>query len=150
MTEPFDDGTPTDGEESPKRRLRDYYRADPVDGVLLAFQELANSKTLESMGVTVTVNGMVISGSVISHERYLEELFDTLRASGGGGGVTLADGLKLVTTPSVGAEQEEELAQYLHLKDARVWMPSGPGPQALWRCKMTEIDGWMLGVLGQG
>lgn len=107
-----------------------------------------------SIDVTLNVNGLVVSGKLISQKRYYEEVARSIRNpfsnnvkedfSG------ILDSLSMLGDLPNGSSTEEDGStdyEFVHLSDAHCYVgdtsiPTGSAP---WRGKMTEIDGFMLG-----
>ncbi|MFP5300086.1 gas vesicle accessory protein GvpU [Cobetia sp. SIMBA_158] len=107
-----------------------------------------------TMSVTLNVNGIVITGNLVSQKRYYEEVISDLRkpfnstfkeeASG------ILDSLSMLgDLPNGSSSEEDESAGYefVHLSGARYFIgdssiPVGGVP---WRGKMAAIDGFTLG-----
>lgn len=123
-----------------------------LDPVLQIFTNLANKSGL-SFGITLMVDGLVISGFLISATEYYEgvseswgaawpqqELRESMQA--------LLAKLKENATPSPGNEYE---AQHIHLRAAQIFSSNGgtiPSRSAMfWRGRLRSVDGWWFGNL---
>lgn len=98
-------------------------------------------------GITVYVNGLVISGEICTKAQFGDSLEAKLeRASGRSS--TRRDADAAVHDRSAGAPHE-----YLHLRNARVHFASGPLPRNRgehMRLRLDQIQGWMYGVISPG
>nr|WP_299241480.1 gas vesicle accessory protein GvpU [uncultured Halomonas sp.] len=107
-----------------------------------------------SMGVTLYVNGVVITGELISQKRYVEEIVSDFRGP-------MEDAFKEHSSSilesisrvgdmpngSRGEEGEASEYEFVHLSGAQYFsgnngLPSNGKP---WRGKLAAIDGFMLG-----
>ena len=117
---------------------------------------------------------MIVSGVLISAQRYFELLNEAVQTAESAG---LRDALGDVLTDvaesyraaefnaaaqsypaaefnaATEAEQvalELLLTSYIHMRNAEVHAPGGPGhlAPALWRGRLSHVSGWSLGVLG--
>ncbi len=120
-----------------------------VDWLLQWFVKLVGSLNIE-IGITLTVGGRVISGNLISHQAYFDKLAEDASAPFAriASEETAETMKKLILAYKPGAPSEgEPAAQYLHLKDCQLFtneaQPVGTG--ALWRGKISAVDGFTLG-----
>ena len=111
-----------------------------------------NGSQIESIGVTLQMGGMLVSGSIVSGAEY----FDRFAAA-------FADSLADMDTPtrqSVRAslaelgdvfrlpQPAEPLPNYIHLADALFFTADGTpiaGQPTLWRGRSSAVDGFILG-----
>jgi hypothetical protein len=115
--------------------------------------------------MTLHVSGVIVSGLLISGQRYFELLNEAVQTAGSqetaGLRETLGDALTDVAesyrAPEFNAETNpEQVASYslltsnIHMRNAEVHAPGGPGHLAptLWRGRLSHVSGWSLGVLG--
>lgn len=124
-------------------------------------------------GVTLFVGGVIVTGQVISESAFYDALVDQMAETAQrdaperneeASWEKLREVLKssLPEEPELPDESELELTdeqelalldslpRYIHLKDARTLHGNGqliPTEGALWRCKLSSVDGWHLGVL---
>jgi hypothetical protein len=109
------------------------------------------------IGVTLTIGGQVISGTVISGRRYFKELaegFATSTVSKGMEG--LRESLKSGFSQFADLYPKPEDAdlspkpKFIHLTNTKFVLGNkltGGGPQALWRGKLAAVDGFTVGSL---
>jgi hypothetical protein len=128
------------------------------DNVLAMVVHVANTTGVE-MGVTLHVNGQVISGRLISGATYWTESAEKLRASGEGPADLLeamasnmervADGYEDAYADPEAVIKDPSMTAFLHLRDARTLTPQGPTPTAgaLWRGRLASVDGLSFGEL---
>ncbi|THD83277.1 MAG: hypothetical protein E7812_00345 [Phenylobacterium sp.] len=122
--------------------------------------DMANEHGIE-VGVTLTVGGSIVSGTIISGVRYFEE-FGQLFATGlndpevaAQTATAFAGWGQIYQTPEgVDAGTFRRPAPtYIHLRDARFFgvgqtpIPATNGPGFLWRGKISAVDGFSLGSL---
>ena len=107
-----------------------------------------------SIDVTLNVNGLIVTGKLISQKRYYEEVARSMRnpfSNNSKEGVSgILDSLSMLgDLPNGSSTEEDESTDYefVHLSDAHCHSGdiSIPTRSAPWRGKMTEIDGFMLG-----
>ncbi|SIQ75323.1 hypothetical protein SAMN05880590_1079 [Rhizobium sp. RU35A] len=111
------------------------------------------------IGITLTVNGVIISGMLIGGKKYFEELSKTMKAASRAPddiSDALGDSWKQFTAIYEKPEDAPEDWQpgpvgYIHLKNARFYAPGQapiPGNQGvLWRGKLSSVDGFTIGSL---
>jgi hypothetical protein len=124
-----------------------------TDWLLQWFTKFVNNTQLQ-IGITLTVGGNLISGTLISHQTYFEQLaLDFSTPFGGLEGVEPSEvrDMLLAFSPEPPAEGESETAfQFLHLKDAKVFSNADlpiAASGVLWRGKIAAVDGFNLGSL---
>jgi hypothetical protein len=136
------------------------------DPLLQMFVEFAESGL--EFSVTLSVGGMLISGTLTSHSEYLKLVSEHMQA------ITtpelrdlLTNGLANLVASAQTAVRErrqaEEIAdalgeepgedvrpEYIHLKDAKVFLAADMGIPTqggvLWRGKLASVDGFILGA----
>ncbi len=122
-----------------------------IDWFLQKLVSMANDSGLE-FGVTLTVGSGMVTGTLISAEKYFAA-FGELFAGGmpGDGSEVEASFRKLGER---GQEDDQEAArlppQFIHLKDAKIITASGSVPSrqgVLWRGTIASINGFNLGSL---
>ena len=100
--------------------------------------DAAEGRVTADVAVTVAIQGLIVSGVVISAHEYLRRL-----------GGQFAEGFADTPVPEVGAEGSdgsERLAQhFLHLKDVTILIGSGAVHVPLWEGRLACIGGWSLG-----
>ena len=126
----------------------------PPDYVLQSLVDLINRSGLE-MGITLTVAGFSISGTLVSGKNFFDGLADEM--------ATVFD------EPSpkkaihdyfanfgdmyrdIAKDEDQTLPIYIHLKDARHFHNSGkpiPGNRGVyWRGRISQISGFSMGSL---
>lgn len=113
------------------------------------------------IGITLSVNGAIVSGILISGKKYFEELSEMMaKHSQNPGDImgALAEGWKSYTVIYEKPEDAPEdwtppRAAYIHLRDARYFAPGqAPIPTnmgVLWRGKLSEVDGFSIGNMSK-
>ena len=129
------------------------------DFLLAVFVRLANDSNV-SVGITLVVKGALVSGETISGSRYFEELGKQLGAASGISEEDMADiwrpvvdNLYSKTEPDEGADADAgHNPGFIHLKNVRIFQAATSLPTSqegvLWRGRLTEVDGFILGQLG--
>lgn len=119
------------------------------------------------VGITVTVEGVVVSGTLIGTLAYCRALADEFISSSGGTDMDelFAESFEDMVDNAVGiasgdrrnppdAASYEQAIRFIHLADARFAVPSGMLPLGrhgvLWRCPVSDVSGWSLGDLAAG
>lgn len=104
-----------------------------------------------ALSVTLQVAGALVTGELIGHSRWRNELKAWLATIGGDSDV-ISDLVSIVEEEL--AEQGQTHATHLHLRDAKFITnyagsmqgiaPQGP-ERPLWRSRIAEVQGWSLG-----
>jgi hypothetical protein len=156
--------------ESPEKKKRKKYRVknDP-DGFTLK-QLVPKDRALDyllhlyvgfdddadgSIGVTVTSNGIVVSGIAVSRKAWIEGNLQLIREGGGEENGSAASLEKLWAMMIDDAEKLRKkrrkrklplpARRYIHLKDARIGSPGDFYNVPFWRGNLDDISGWALG-----
>ncbi len=125
---------------------------DPLQGdpLLSALIRATESSGNRMFGVTVTVEGLVISGIITPISEYFDEIASWFERAGSHG---LADAYR----PQGEQEQQPEdwEPRYLHLTGIRAFLgsmpvPSDPSTATPWRIRLSSISGWCMGNLAEG
>ncbi|MFD4837475.1 gas vesicle accessory protein GvpU [Achromobacter sp. NPDC058515] len=113
-----------------------------------------NGSQIESIGVTLQMGGMLVSGSIISGAEYFDSFAVNFTSS--------LDSLDADTRKTVRASLAElgdvfrlpqpadPLPNYIHLADALFFTADGTpiaGQPTLWRGRTSAVDGFILGRL---
>ncbi|WP_309894213.1 hypothetical protein [Archangium sp.] len=142
-----------------QERLAERMNSSSQDGLLQALAALIERMyPMEiGVGVTLTVGGTLISGSLISGQWYFAQLAEQLKASPQPAPAfaampeTFREALKI----NLAKENEPFVSNFVHLMDARVHapgqmpIPTG-GKGALWRGRIDAVDGFMWGLITAG
>jgi hypothetical protein len=116
------------------------------------------------IGLTVSVGGVVVSGTLIGTLAYCRALADQFASAAGGTDMdeSLADSFRDLVDDAAGvaggdrrqppdAAAYEQSVAFLHLADARYVGATGLLPigrhGVLWRCPVADVTGWSLGDL---
>lgn len=115
---------------------------------------LANGHNGE-IGVTVSAGGLLISGFVASGEQYFEEFAADVANSTDGSDEDREALRKAFAQPAERYRGGEPIQiAYVHIRDARFYTPGNNGLPTnrgvWWRGRLSQIDGWNLGVLSDG
>ncbi|HXI84701.1 MAG TPA: hypothetical protein VNL17_11505 [Verrucomicrobiae bacterium] len=101
--------------------------------------------------ITLCVGGLLVSGVIISHNRYMELLAD--------GAIlkhidSAMERLSASKESRPGSEEpRDDEVEFIHLASAKFWHPGShqncPGGNGvLWRGRVDAVDGFFLGELG--
>lgn len=105
------------------------------------------------VGLTVTSNGVVVSGLAISRAEWIAGVVDQYKEAGADQTATYIDKLFRQAQDSVierakhrdEADLPSRARGFLHLKDARLGAGETYTQVPLWRGALTDITGWSLG-----
>jgi hypothetical protein len=126
------------------------------DPILRLFASIAEQASFE-LGITVAVDGALVSGVLVGQDEWLKLLGHTM--DGGDSIATslrryLNKGLHEAVTEVAGPIEDPrpEDYEYLHLKSARYVMgpgfvPTPPSEPVLWRGRIEHISGWSWGTV---
>jgi hypothetical protein len=123
-----------------------------VDWYLQNLVIMANTKGVE-MGITVILGGTVVTGLLISGKTYFEAfgaLFANAWNSDEDGKKAIQDAMSEPAKMYGPDKGDPAGPSFIHLKDAFVRTPSGSlvNQGALWRGRLSEVSGFMLGSIG--
>ncbi|GAB6899468.1 gas vesicle accessory protein GvpU [Kineosporia succinea] len=129
----------------------------PGDPILRLFASIAEQAAFE-LGITVAVDGALVSGVLVGQDEWLRLLGQTLD-----GGESIAQSLRRYLNKNLheavtevieplNDDPEPEEYEYLHLKGARYvsgesFVPTPPSGPVLWRGRIEHISGWSWGTL---
>lgn len=119
------------------------------DFMLAWLVNAANQGDIRSLGLTVSCQGTVVTGNMVSRGTYWSTVKERMEKKAG----EKAGGFASALEDLSGAESRAEAAtpetpQHLHLVDARVlfggsvWPEDGDVP---WKCRLESIDAWAIG-----
>lgn len=126
-----------------------------VDHFLQYLVSLINGIGNAEMGITLTVGGSVVSGMLISGDKYFEE-FSTAFAAGFGEADESTQNIKSSVNRfgdkyrnDRASEDSVEPPVYIHLKKAKHYSAAGaiPRQHVIWRGKISAVDGFSLGIM---
>jgi len=113
---------------------------------------VANTKV--ELGVTLTVGGNLVSGHLISHDSYFEQLAEDISKPF----TQFANGTdesmkEMILSFKPGDSSEDTPAfHFIHLKDCRTYSSDGnPVCEAgvLWRGRIAAVDGFTIGLIAR-
>jgi hypothetical protein len=121
--------------------------------MLEMFVSLAEEEDI-SLGVTLTIHGLLISGNIISFQKYIEGIAQGFESATGNQiiGRIIAESYRDASREYLNRKDEglEELPPplYIHLSDARFMSSSGIIRTGVyWRGRLDEVDGFFLGII---
>lgn len=121
------------------------------DWVLRSLVKSVNESGL-LVGITLTVGGMLVTGTLVGGREYFEDFADKVAASAeddAGAAQVQAIFADLGAIYDRDPEPGEPLPSYIHLKDVRFFSPSGQclpdHDGAWWRGRIDSVQGFMLG-----
>lgn len=128
-----------------------------IDVTLTALREVAESGS--SVPVTLSISGSVVTGMLISGQRYFEQIADRMeRAQPSKGAnekvVEIVDGWRMLAkelaslTPH--SEQARAAGDHLHVEGAKLISGARtfPAEGMLWRIRVSDVSGWSIGAYG--
>jgi len=123
--------------EDIREKLKESKRALKIDDPLLSFLLAISVFTLTPVGITLTLNGLMVAGYLTTAQYYGQHFLDSLVEKGA-----------MSLNPEIA---EASCTTHLHLRDARLYpISSGPippydQPGIFWRGKLSAIDSYALG-----
>lgn len=127
------------------------WRGRGTDWFLQQLASWANSMNIE-FGITLNTPSGVVSGTMISHQKYFSAFADNF--AGEWAGQSKEKLRELIAGYGEPLPEEEESADpfinYIHLKDAQIYAPGQnpmPSTGILWRGKISAVSGFNLGRL---
>jgi len=112
-----------------------------------------------SIGVTLTVGGLVVSGQLMSAKAYLQETASMMASANMHGDNEILETFETawksfadMEEASIGDDDALGMnAEFIHLSNARLGGPSGwfPNPGTLWRGRVDRVDSWILGTISE-
>jgi hypothetical protein len=122
-----------------------------MDWFLQKLVSIVNDSPMQ-VGVTLTVGGGMVSGTLISATTYFAEFGKVFGDAMPGGGDGIEKSIRQLGEAQQGIEEDAERAppQFIHLKDAKLFTPSGSTPSnqgVLWRGTIASINGFTLGSM---
>lgn len=128
--------------------------SNDIDWHLANLVALTNDYPGVGIGVTLTVNGALVSGLLISGKEYFDSLSEEIgKDSGNSLSMGISEGMKNIseTLYSSSSKPRPVNTVYIHLKDARHYIGGSAIPQkgAYWRGKLCDVSGFTFGSLSQ-
>jgi len=133
--------------ETPKSDRFQVALRDPFLEELICIADECNKDTGETsgIGITISVNGMLVSGYIISYREHLEHYCNSV----------LPSNIKQMRMDDYEKHynENEYRRNFIHLKNVRFYTPGQvpiPGDDisnVFWRGRLAEIAGFNLGVL---
>ncbi|MBA1229184.1 gas vesicle protein [Pseudomonas viridiflava] len=113
---------------------------------------VANTKV--EMGVTLSVGGNLVSGHLISHDTYFEQLAEDISApfTQFSNGTDEAMKEMILSFKPGDSAQDTPAFHFIHLKDCRTYSNDGsPICEAgvLWRGRIAAVDGFTIGLIAK-
>lgn len=125
------------------------------DFVLQALVDLANVSSI-SIGVSLNVDGFIVSGSLASGRAYFDGVASEMAAAITDSPEASESMRKYFSTfgdiyDAIPEGEERKLPIYIHLKDAKFFHNAGkpvPGNRGVWwRGRISRVSGFILGTL---
>lgn len=133
------------------------------DGLLANLVNGVNQFPGFEMGITLHVNGLIISGMLCSTVSFLKEQAELIRRIGSPNTQEFADIFGSFAEAALPqdadqdgddgqepATEEQRLPDFIHLRAATVHAPgtSTVLPETLWRGQLDHVSGWSIGTFG--
>lgn len=125
-----------------------YARAPEFDGLLHVFASTQSAD--DGITVTVSANGTLITGTVVSRDKWLARQAELIDPHGETG---VAGSLSRWGVDALTADYPDFVEYYLHLDNARYLSGGQLVPTAdtvLARVRLSEVGAWNFGQLGPG
>lgn len=126
-------------------------RVDDKDWFLQSLISMVNAGGI-SFGVTLNVGGFLVSGTLIGGKEYFEGFGEEFES--GLKGLDSAGNIKAAFAKNgeiYTSEEDSPPPSYVHIKGARFFNTNGdpiPGNKGVWwRGRVSEVDGFFLGLL---
>lgn len=127
-----------------------------VDWLLAWIVSLA--ETGIEIGVTLSVGGQLVSGTVIGGRQYFDGISNSIKDSSASEGdaslpirESLAESFKtwrvVYPTPGDVSLNGGHKPSFIHLKNVTIFMGTSPLPSNFWRGQLANIDGFSFGSL---
>ncbi|NLI91673.1 MAG: hypothetical protein GX434_05540 [Peptococcaceae bacterium] len=104
-----------------------------------------------SLGITLNINGTIISGQLISKKEYFERLVQSLLNLSGINGMSRLNANPSYTNTDWDTFYAKGGEAYIHLKKTKIYFSSNDTTpsdnRVLWRGKVSSVDGFILGHL---
>jgi len=125
-----------------------------IDDLLKALVMVPEKTSLE-IGITLNVNGLLITGFMISQQTYFEEITAQVNSnktdSETKASLTKFFGDLKDTLLSKSTSDDDYFAPFIHLRDAKIYPSEGRGMptfgHALWRGDIRSVNGFSLGEM---
>jgi hypothetical protein len=127
--------------EDIESKLKELEQTQKIDDPFLALLLAIGIITINYVHITLTVNGVIVSGYIIGAKQYGEYLLNNT--------VTVIEGSKLGVNSEV---IDHANKTYLHLRDARLYPTNGGPipplnePGMYWRGKLSAIESYAIGI----
>lgn len=132
--------------------LKNEWDGRQVDWLLQWFGAFVNDTNMK-IGVTLTVGGNMITGTLIPHQAYFERLAKDISAPFSVSGPEAQEAMH-ARVLSFHTEQDDDAiqspVQYIHLDNARVHAGGNqilPDKGTLWRGKISAVEGFIIGEI---
>jgi hypothetical protein len=125
-----------------------------IDDLLKSLVMVPEKTSLE-IGITLNVNGLLVTGFLISQQTYFETLMERVNSNKSASEMktTLVDFLAQLkeTLLQKTAQGEQGFSPFIHLRDAKIYPSEGKGMptfgHALWRGDIRAVNGFSLGEM---
>ncbi|KPW82718.1 putative Gas vesicle protein [Pseudomonas syringae pv. coriandricola] len=113
---------------------------------------VANTKV--EMGVTLSVGGNLVSGHLISHDDYFDQMAEDISApfSQFDNGTEASMKEMILSFKPGESSQDTPAFHFIHLKDCRTYSTDGHpicDSRVLWRGRIAAVDGFTIGLIAE-
>jgi hypothetical protein len=135
-----------------KQNTQTFERSDKLLQALISVPE----KTSLELGITLNVNGLLVTGFIISQATYFEKLIEGIQSTQADAEMrySLADflaQLKSTLLQQSTADDQLQTPHYVHLRNVTIYPSEGRGMptfgDVLWRGDIRSINGFSLGEM---
>lgn len=99
-----------------------------------------------TIGITVSLNGMVLSGTLISAKEYFAKFGKDFVSGFGVTDKSQSSDLEN-TFIDMGAKVQDDTSGFFHMENVRLFVGSHPVKGSLWRGRISSVNGFVLGEL---
>lgn len=149
--------TPLEDQAAKDQSGNIFDQPEGVDWLLVFVILLAENAGIE-MGVTVSLNGQLITGRVISGEKYVAALAESMKSANVTGSATPRDdlgsimseafeGFKAVYSKTDQGGPHSVQRTFLHMQDVKILAGNRVLNSGLWRIDLSKVGGFSLSTL---
>ncbi|WP_422097492.1 hypothetical protein [Variovorax sp.] len=144
--------TPAPAEPAASREQGPTKNRDPFLGLLISYIQGDTGE----LPITLAINGMLISGRIISSHAYFDGMAETIAASLFGNDESPTRAVLVESISSLPGDRndpeikEVDSLHFIHLRNVRFMDAAGQmlnlNGAPLWRGRLTEVAGWSFGA----
>jgi hypothetical protein len=145
------DATATPQPEKKPQQVRPLKYPTVPDAQLMAMVSFVETDPGNSAGITISHNGSVVSGNLVSRETWLIRVRELMSTASGTGADAVAELMEVVAESSdkrlaqlIAEGQTPPLDYFFHLVDVTI-VSSGLHKVPVWRGQLSHVSGWSFG-----